>query len=67
MPQRTLKFRIRQDGLVEETVEGMAGQSCDQLTKRIEEALGSVEKHEPTSEAYVQPQVNSQSISAELH
>ena len=25
MPQRTLRFRIRQDGLVEESVEGLVG------------------------------------------
>ncbi len=67
MPKRTLKFRIRQDGLVEETVEGIEGQSCDQITKRIEEALGSVQTHEPTSEAYLQPQLKTQSISAEIH
>ena len=52
MPQRTLRFRIRQDGLVEETVEGVAGQTCVQLTEKLESALGSVERKQMTSEAY---------------
>ena len=52
MPQRTLRFRIRQDGVVEETVEGMVGNACYQLTEKLESALGSVEKRELTSEAY---------------
>ncbi|KGG14760.1 MULTISPECIES: DUF2997 domain-containing protein [unclassified Prochlorococcus] len=52
MPNRTLKFKIRQDGLVEETVEGVIGQDCYQLTKKLEAALGSVEQTELTSEAY---------------
>ena len=51
-PQRTLRFKISQDGLVEETVEGVAGQSCAQLTEKLESALGMVEHRELTSEAY---------------
>ncbi len=67
MPQRTLRFRIRQDGLVEETVEGIIGEPCLQLTENLEAALGKVVHREPTHEAYVRPQTQSQSISAELH
>ncbi len=52
MPQRTLKFRIRQDGLVQETVEGVSGQSCLQLTEKLESSLGNVQLKELTSEAY---------------
>ena len=52
-PQRTLRFKIRQDGMVEETVEGMVGQSCIQLTQKLEAALGSVESKEVTADAYV--------------
>ncbi len=37
-PQRTLRFKIRQDGLVEETVEGVVGNSCIQLTDKLEAA-----------------------------
>ena len=52
-PQRTLRFKIRQDGLVEETVEGMLGNSCIQLTQKLEAALGSVESKEVTADAYL--------------
>ena len=52
MPQRTLRFRIRQDGLVQETVEGVSGQACLQLTDKLESALGNVELKELTSDAY---------------
>ena len=65
MPQRTLRFKIRQDGLVEETVEGVVGQSCQQLTQKLEEALGVVQRCEPTADAYIRDEVQSQSISAD--
>ena len=52
-PQRTLRFKIRQDGLVEETVEGVVGNSCLQLTEKLEAALGSVESKEPTADSYI--------------
>ncbi len=67
MPLRTLRFKIRQDGLVEESVEGVLGNSCNELTERLEEALGVVENKEPTGEAYIQPSVGLQSLPAELH
>ncbi len=66
MPQRTIRFRIRQDGLVEESVEGVSGESCHELTKNLEEALGSVQKSDSTAEAYKRPQNQSQRIPAEL-
>ena len=65
MPQRTLRFKIRQDGLVEETVEGIAGQSCQQLTEKLEGALGVVQRRELTSEAYLPEEVQLQSNSLE--
>jgi hypothetical protein len=52
MTQRTIRFRIRADGRVEETVEGVAGQGCQQLTERIEARLGTVQQRRETSEAY---------------
>ena len=55
MPQRVLRFRISQDGSVEETVEGFTGQSCLKLTEKLESALGSVQQRELTSEAYICP------------
>tara|TARA_Y100001968_G_C19240592_1_gene659205 strand:+ start:262 stop:465 length:204 start_codon:yes stop_codon:yes gene_type:complete len=66
MPQSTLRFKIRQDGLVEETVEGVLGDSCQKLTENLEAALGSVQHTEPTSEAYQQTQETSQIIPAEV-
>jgi hypothetical protein len=52
MAQRTIRFRIRPDGRVEETVEGMAGAACESLTERIEARLGTVQQRRPTSEAF---------------
>ena len=65
MPQRTLRFKIRQDGLVEETVEGVVGQACHQLTEKLEEALGAVQRREPTVEAYRNDELQAQSVSSE--
>ncbi len=63
MPLRTLRFKIRQDGVVEETVEGAVGNSCYHLTEKLESALGSVERRELTSEAYLVEEDQSQLIS----
>ena len=52
-PQRIVRIKIRQDGLVEETVEGVAGNSCIQLTEKLEDALGTVQSKELTADAYV--------------
>ena len=64
MPQRTVRFRIRPDGRVEERVEGATGDACLQLTDRLEAALGTVERRQPTSEAFTstQPVTQSQSV-----
>ena len=62
MPQRILRFRISQDGAVEETVEGFEGQSCLKLTEKLESALGSVQERQLTSEAYICPASQSDSI-----
>ncbi len=67
MPQRTLRFKIRQDGRVEETVEGLVGESCIQLTEKLEAALGSVEQRKPTSEAFLREDVQKQTILVENH
>ena len=66
MPQRTLRFRIRQDGAVEETVEGVAGQSCLKLTEKLEAALGSVQQTQLTSEAYATSEEQSELISEHI-
>jgi hypothetical protein len=52
MAQRTIRFRIRPDGRVEESVEGVVGQGCQQLTERIESRLGTVQQRQATSEAF---------------
>ncbi len=52
MAQHTIRFRIRPDGRVEELVEGIAGNGCEQLTERIEARLGSVQQRRSTAEAF---------------
>ena len=53
MPQRTLRFKIHQDGRVEETVEGFAGNSCNDATENLENSLGQVTVKNKSSEAYI--------------
>ena len=53
MPQRTLRFKIHQDGRVEETVEGFNGNACNNATKNIEDALGEVKVKNRTTEAFI--------------
>jgi hypothetical protein len=67
MPQRTLRFKIRPDGRVEETVEGLVGEACIDLTEKLEDALGTVERREPTSDTFLRENVQKQTISAEIH
>ena len=56
MPQRTLRFKIHQDGKVEETVEGFNGNACNSATKNVEDALGEVKVKNRTSEAFISNQ-----------
>ena len=56
MPQRTLRFKIHQDGRVEEAVEGFNGNACNSATRHIEEALGEVKVKNKTSEAFISNQ-----------
>ena len=56
MPQRTLRFKIHQDGRVEETVEGFNGSACNSATKKIEDALGEVKVKNKTSEGFISNQ-----------
>ena len=53
MPQKTLRFKIHQDGRVEETVEGFTGNSCNEATKNLEEALGEVTVKNQSSDAFI--------------
>tara|TARA_Y100001968_G_C19121586_1_gene602251 strand:+ start:516 stop:719 length:204 start_codon:yes stop_codon:yes gene_type:complete len=66
MAQRTLRFKIRQDGRVEETVEGLVGEACIHLTEKLEAALGSVELRKTTSEAFLRKEAQKQTIPAEI-
>jgi len=58
MPQRTLRFKIYQDGRVQETVEGFEGDSCNEATKNLEDALGEVKTKRLTTDSFVINQVN---------
>jgi hypothetical protein len=56
MAQKTLRFKIHQDGRVEETVEGFIGNSCNEATKNLENALGKVTVKNKTADAFISPQ-----------
>ena len=56
MPQRTLRFKIHQNGRVEETGEGFNGNACNNATKNIEDALGEVKVKNKTTEAFISNQ-----------
>ena len=60
MPQQQIKFTIRQDGLVSEEVLGVVGETCQDLTKSIEEKLGEVTYVETKPEYYQQKNVTLQ-------
>ncbi len=51
----TLEFVIYPDGRVKETVTGIVGASCAEVTAAIEAQLGEVMAQETTSEYYAQP------------
>ncbi len=63
--QQTIRFRIRSDGRVEETVEGLSGSACERLTERIEARIGTLQQRRPTAEAY-QAVTESQPLGAAL-
>ena len=53
MPQKTLRFKIHQDGKVEESVEGFTGNSCNEATRNLENTLGKVTVKNKTSDAFI--------------
>ena len=57
MTQKTLRFKIHQDVRVEETVEGFTGNSCNEATKNLENALGKVTVKNKTSDAFNSNQI----------
>jgi len=58
MPQRTLRFKIYQDGRVLETVEGFEGDSCNDATKNLEDVLGEVKTKKLTTDSFVTNHIN---------
>jgi Holliday junction resolvasome RuvABC endonuclease subunit len=50
----TLEFIIYPDGRVKETVTGIVGASCQEVTAAIEEQLGVVISQSQTSDYYAQ-------------
>ena len=56
MPQRTLRFKIHQDGKVEETVEGFYGETCNDATKSLENSLGEIQVRNRSTEAFINKQ-----------
>ena len=60
MAQETIKFTIRQDGMVSEEVQGVYGDACENLTKRVEDALGHVHFTQETADRYVNNTVQEQ-------
>ena len=66
MPQRTIRFTIRPDGRVEERVEGIIGEACQQLTERLEASLGSVQHRESTADAFIHQESQPQTLNAQL-
>ena len=67
MKQQKIKFTIRQDGTVIEEVMGVVGNDCENLTKRIEERLGVVEKVEYKSEYYEQKPTTEENVTLHMY
>ena len=67
MAQQSIKFTIRQDGTVTEEVMGVVGNDCENLTKRIEERLGKVERVEYKPEYYQQNQTINDNVTLHMH
>ena len=62
-----LVFRILQDGTVEETVSGVKGTGCLDLTEKIEESLGVVQYRKEKPEYYERSNVSLQQNQNEHH
>ena len=67
MAQQTIKFTVKQDGTVTEEVIGVVGNDCENLTKRIEERLGVVERIEHKPEYYEQKQTTEDHVTLHMH
>tara|TARA_B100001250_G_scaffold319278_1_gene282037 strand:- start:3492 stop:3701 length:210 start_codon:yes stop_codon:yes gene_type:complete len=58
MSKKSIRFTIRQDGKVEEKVEGVRGDTCESLTRDLEKKLGDLENRIHTAEYYKQNEVS---------
>ena len=67
MGQQTIKFSIKQDGTVIEEVAGVVGTDCENLTRTIEEKLGTVIKVQHKPEYYVQKQTTQEDVTRQHH
>ena len=67
MAQQTIKFTVKQDGTITEEVIGVVGNDCENLTKRIEERLGVVERVEHKPEYYEQKQTTEDHVTLHMH
>uniref|UniRef100_A0A7S4K9M6 DUF2997 domain-containing protein n=1 Tax=Odontella aurita TaxID=265563 RepID=A0A7S4K9M6_9STRA len=47
-----IEFRIYPDGRIEETVRGVRGNSCHEVTEAVNDMLGKVVESAPTEEMY---------------
>jgi len=56
--KRTIKIVIGLDGSTRVETKGFKGQTCEAVTKELEEALGSREKNQRTAEFFEKPQHN---------
>tara|TARA_B100000029_G_scaffold469451_1_gene507341 strand:- start:349 stop:570 length:222 start_codon:yes stop_codon:yes gene_type:complete len=52
MENTTIKFKIKQDGTVEETVSNVTGNTCEKITENIENKLGNLIQRIHSSEYY---------------
>ncbi len=61
----TLEFIIYPDGRVKETVTGIVGASCQEVTAAIEAQLGVVVDQAQTSDYYAQETNQSETVAAQ--
>jgi len=62
----TVEFTIYSDGRVEETVKGVRGANCHQVTDDINQMLGEVTASRPTEEMYEQEITLNQNVEQSL-
>ncbi|MFZ4640334.1 MAG: DUF2997 domain-containing protein [Nodosilinea sp.] len=60
----TLEFIIYPDGRITESVTGVRGESCTDLTAAIETELGVVIAQTPTADYYAQPNSQTSDLQA---